>query len=104
MCLGVPAVVIDIDEGSGIVKIDYGDGIVREALLGISEERVARGDIVVIHAGVVVSKFSIEGLYEQIEFIRKLLNDFEDNSSLEGLIVLYQNVIQLAERLKGSDG
>ncbi|MEM0228521.1 MAG: HypC/HybG/HupF family hydrogenase formation chaperone, partial [Ignisphaera sp.] len=77
MCLGVPAVVVDIDENSNIVKIDYGDGIVREALLGISEERVARGDIVMVHAGIVISRLSVEGLYEQIEFVRNLLSDTE---------------------------
>lgn len=102
MCLGVPAVIIDVDEDSGIAKVDYGDGVVREALIGISEERVARGDIVIIHAGVIISKLSIEGLYEQIEFLKQLLGDEYDSSS-EGLVVLYQNVAQIAERLKKLD-
>lgn len=100
MCLGVPAVVVDIDENSSIVKIDYGDGIVREALLGISEERVARGDIVMVHAGIVISRLSVEGLYEQIEFVRNLLSDTEGGDSSEGLIRLYENIAQLAKKLK----
>ena len=100
MCLGVPAVVIDVDEDGNIVKIDYGDGILREALLGISEERISRGDIVMIHAGVVISKLTVEGLYEQIEFIRGLIRDFQSDESSEELIKLYENIIQLANRLK----
>lgn len=100
MCLGVPAVVVDIDENSNIVKIDYGDGIVREALLGISEERVARGDVVMVHAGVVISRLSVEGLYEQIEFVRELLSDTEGDDPSEGLVRLYENIAQLAKKLK----
>ncbi len=103
MCLGVPAVVIDINEDSCIVKVDYGDGIVRETLLGISDEKIARGDVVMVHAGVIISKLSIEGLYEQIEFIRQLLNDVENNQASEGLVQLYQNIqniIQLTKRFK----
>jgi len=100
MCLGVPAVVIDVDEDGNIVKIDYGDGVLREALLGISEERISRGDIVMVHAGVVISKLTVEGLYEQIEFIRGLIRDFQFDESSEELIRLYENIIQLANRLK----
>uniref|UniRef100_A0A7J3QDQ8 HypC/HybG/HupF family hydrogenase formation chaperone n=1 Tax=Ignisphaera aggregans TaxID=334771 RepID=A0A7J3QDQ8_9CREN len=100
MCLGVPAVVIDVDEDGNIVKIDYGDGVLREALLGISEERISRGDIVMVHAGVVISKLTVEGLYEQIEFIRGLIRDFQSDESSEELIRLYENIIQLANRLK----
>jgi hydrogenase expression/formation protein HypC len=100
MCLGVPAVVIDVDEDGNIVKIDYGDGVLREALLGISEERISRGDIVMVHAGVVISKLTVEGLYEQIEFIRGLIRDFQSDESSEELIRLYENIMQLANRLK----
>uniref|UniRef100_A0A7C5XFY6 HypC/HybG/HupF family hydrogenase formation chaperone n=1 Tax=Ignisphaera aggregans TaxID=334771 RepID=A0A7C5XFY6_9CREN len=100
MCLGVPAVVIDVNEDDNIVKIDYGDGVLREALLGISEERISRGDIVMVHAGVVISKLTVEGLYEQIEFIRGLIRDFQSDESSEELIRLYENIIQLANKLK----
>lgn len=100
MCLGVPAVVIDVNEDDNIVKIDYGDGVLREALLGISEERISRGDIVMVHAGVVISKLTVEGLYEQIEFIRGLIRDFQSDESSEELIRFYENIIQLANKLK----
>lgn len=100
MCLGVPAVVVDIEEDSNIVKVDYGDGVLREVLLGISEERVSRGDVVMVHAGVIISKISIEGLYEQIEFIKELLKDVEGERPSEELIEMYENIVQLAKRLR----
>ncbi|MEM3980764.1 MAG: HypC/HybG/HupF family hydrogenase formation chaperone [Ignisphaera sp.] len=48
MCWGTPAVVLDVDEGKLIAKVDFGDGIVREAMVGISSDRISKGDIVVV--------------------------------------------------------
>lgn len=75
MCLGVPAVILDVDYDKMIAVVDYGDGIPREVLVGVSSERIKRGDIVIIHAGVIVSKMSEEEILEQIEFFKNVLGE-----------------------------
>lgn len=96
MCWGTPAAVVDIDEEHMVARVDFGDGIVREVVIGISSERICRGDIVLVHAGVIISKLSIEGILEHIAFLRNILG--EDLS--ESYIDMYRNIIKLAEELK----
>lgn len=98
MCWGVPAVVVDVDEGSLVAKVDFGDGIIREAVIGISSDRISRGDIVVVHAGVIISKLTPEGVLEHIEFIKEILGE----SSREA-VNTYQSLLSLAKLLKGED-
>ncbi|MEM1858174.1 MAG: HypC/HybG/HupF family hydrogenase formation chaperone, partial [Desulfurococcaceae archaeon] len=65
MCIGTPAIILDVDYGNMTATVDYGDGVPRSVLIGISEEKVKRGDIVVVHAGVVVSRMSEDEILEQ---------------------------------------
>ncbi len=94
MCWGSPAVVIDIDESNMLAKVDFGDHILRDAIIGISEERVSRGDIVLVHAGVVISKLSVEGVMEQIRFLKEFFGEEVE------LYNFYVNLLNLAEELK----
>ncbi|MEM1685071.1 MAG: HypC/HybG/HupF family hydrogenase formation chaperone [Acidilobaceae archaeon] len=96
MCWGTPAIVIDVDEIRMNAKVDFGDGVVREAAIGISEERVSKGDIVIVHAGIIISKFTEEGVKEQIMFFKELLGD-----EAEEIIGIYENLLELARALKG---
>ncbi|MEM4717927.1 MAG: HypC/HybG/HupF family hydrogenase formation chaperone [Desulfurococcaceae archaeon] len=75
MCLGVPAVVLSIDLVKMTAVVDYGDGIPRDVLIGISSERVEVGDIVIVHAGVIVSKISEQEILEQLMFFEEVLGD-----------------------------
>lgn len=99
MCLGVPAVVIDVDYDKMIAFLDYGDGVQRSALIGISSERISIGDIVIVHAGVVVSKMSEEEILEQIAFFKEVLGDGSHD-----LLSLYNALIEKSRRIGKGDG
>ncbi|MEM1526841.1 MAG: HypC/HybG/HupF family hydrogenase formation chaperone [Ignisphaera sp.] len=98
MCWGVPAVVVDVDENNLVAKVDFGDSIIREAMIGISSDRISRGDIVVVHAGVIISKLTPEGILEHIEFIKEILGE-----SSKETVNIYQSLLSLARLLKGED-
>lgn len=96
MCWGTPAVVVDIDENNMMAKVDFGDGILRDVLIGISSERLSKGDIVIVHAGVVISKLSPEGILDHINFIKELLGEEASN-----IVDSFQTLVSLARTLKG---
>lgn len=96
MCWGSPAVVVDVDLSSMIAKVDYGDGIVRDALIGIAGERVSRGDIVVVHAGVIISRLSDEGVLEHIKFLEEVLGE-----DAKEAVKAYETLLELAKSLRG---
>lgn len=73
MCLGAPAVVLVVDYDEKTATVDYGDGVPRKVLIGISDERVERGNVVIVHAGVIVSKISENEIMEQIEFFKQAI-------------------------------
>ncbi|NAZ25907.1 MAG: hydrogenase expression/formation protein HypC [Thermofilum sp.] len=101
MCWGTPAVVLELSQDGSIAKVDYGDGVVREVFVGITEEKLSRGDIVMVHAGVIISKLTPEGLREEIEFINGILQEAGESENL--LAQLRQNVIELAEKIKSGN-
>ncbi len=98
MCWGSPAVVLEVDESRPVAKVDHGDGVVREVIIGISGERLRRGDIVIVHAGVIVSRISKEGLLEQVNFLREILAEEAHEADL---VKAYEAVLELAERVGG---
>ncbi|MCC6020462.1 MAG: HypC/HybG/HupF family hydrogenase formation chaperone [Thermoproteaceae archaeon] len=65
MCWAVPAVVRRVE--GGVAYVDVGDGIERPALLGIDEGEVGAGDIVMVHAGVIIARVDLSALRESIE-------------------------------------
>ncbi|MDI9645593.1 MAG: HypC/HybG/HupF family hydrogenase formation chaperone [Archaeoglobales archaeon] len=83
MCLGVPAVVVEIDEEKGYAEVDYGDGVLRKAFVGISLDRINRGDLVIVHANVVISKISLEEAEEIMKILKEiaLMSDEEQKLS-----------------------
>lgn len=96
MCVGVPALILEVRRKDMTALVDYGDGVPREVLIGISEERVEPGDIVIVHAGVVVSKMSREEVVEQIEFFEEALGE-----EAEGFVEVYKNILEKHKALKG---
>lgn len=96
MCVGVPALILEVRRKDMTALVDYGDGVPREVLIGISEERVEPGDIVIVHAGVVVSKMSREEVVEKIEFFEEALGE-----EAEGFVEVYKNILEKHKALKG---
>ncbi|MEM4487772.1 MAG: HypC/HybG/HupF family hydrogenase formation chaperone [Desulfurococcaceae archaeon] len=95
LCLGIPAVVIDVNYSNMTATVDYGDGVNRTVLVGISENRVSRGDIVIVHAGTIVSKISIEELLEQVKFFEEILG-----GEPESLVSSYRLLLEIAKSLR----
>ena len=95
MCLGYPAVVLEVNYDEMTAVVDYGDGVPRKVLLGISTERVSRGDLVIVHAGVIVTKVGIEELLEQVEFFRETLGE-----DAEHLVKSYYYLIEKSKSIR----
>jgi hydrogenase expression/formation protein HypC len=75
MCWGVPAVVKKIFDDNLRALVDYGDGIDREVIIGVSDEDIKVGDVVIVHAGVIISKIDEKDLDLYEEYIEKILRD-----------------------------
>lgn len=99
MCLGTPAVVLDVDYDSMTAVVDYGDGVPRTVLVGISEERVKRGDIVIVHAGVLVSKVGEEEVLEQIRFFEEVIG-----GEASEFIRAYSLLLEKSRSVRGANG
>lgn len=98
MCWGVPAVVREIT--NDFAEIDYGDGVLRKAIIGISEERLRKGDLVIVHAGVVISKLSHEDAIATFEMLRDIAKTAGE--SLE-LVEHYERVLKLSKEVEGKN-
>jgi hydrogenase expression/formation protein HypC len=75
MCIGAPAVVLDVNYEKVTASVDYGDGVSRTVIIGILDQELKRGDLVIVHAGVIVSKITVEDLLEQLEFFKETLGE-----------------------------
>jgi hydrogenase expression/formation protein HypC len=74
MCLGVPAEVKEVH--GDIAIVDFGDGVLRE-VYGATYEDVKPGDIVIVHAGMIIEKLKSERAQEMIQTIREFIDDLE---------------------------
>ncbi|MEM0099872.1 MAG: HypC/HybG/HupF family hydrogenase formation chaperone [Desulfurococcaceae archaeon] len=95
MCLGSPAVVLSVEYDKMIATVDYGDGIPRSVLIGISSDRVKKGDLVIVHAGVIISKTSEEDILEQIKFFEEILAE-----DAAGVSSIYKTLLEKSRLLK----
>jgi len=84
-----------VESSGSVAKVDYGDGMIREVFVGISEGRVEPGDLVMVHAGVIITKLTPEGILEQIDFIKSVVG--EEASAWTSM---YENILRLADELK----
>ena len=74
MCLGVPA---EVKEVRGeVVLVDFGDGVLREVYGGTGDE-VKPGDVVIVHAGMIIEKLKPDRAREMIEAITEFVEDLE---------------------------
>ena len=67
MCLGVLAKVVDVEDI--IAKVDIG-GVVVEAVKGVEE--LHPGDIVIVHAGVVIKRVTLDDVLANLYVIYEL--------------------------------
>ncbi len=95
MCIGTPAVILDVDYENMTANVDYGDGIPRTVIIGILDQAIRRGDLVIVHAGVIISKVTEEELLEQVEFFREVLGeDIQLTQIYKKLIEAHRKIIQ----------
>jgi hydrogenase expression/formation protein HypC len=69
MCWGIPAKVLAINELTA--KVDFGDGSIKEVLIAIGDE-LHIGDFVLVHAGAIISKISLEDLLTSFEYLKEM--------------------------------
>ncbi|HDD26723.1 MAG TPA: HypC/HybG/HupF family hydrogenase formation chaperone [Acidilobales archaeon] len=78
MCLGVVAKVLEVKEGEGglkVAKVLAGGVEVEVDATIVNNLKV--GDYVIIHAGIIISKLSVEEAKAMIEELNKLLKLME---------------------------
>ncbi|ACB39346.1 HypC/HybG/HupF family hydrogenase formation chaperone [Pyrobaculum neutrophilum] len=73
MCWAVPSVVKRIE--GGIAFVDPGDGVERPAVVGIEEGQLQVGDLVMVHAGVIIAKVDMESLKESMEMWKQMARE-----------------------------
>ena len=85
MCLGIPA---EVKEVKGhIAVVDFGDGVLREVDAGAIED-LKPGDLVIVHAGVIIEKLKGEEAEEIVRNIEEFINVLEKRA--DELAQLYQ--------------
>ncbi len=74
MCLGVPAEVREVR--GDVLLVDFGDGVLRE-VYGASIGDVRPGDIVIVHAGVVIEVLKEDRAEELVSALQEFIEDLE---------------------------
>lgn len=69
MCWAVPAKVVEVRDD--IAVVDFGNGMLKEVLIA-TDERIEAGDLVLVHAGTVISKVDEEWLALTVEIYEEL--------------------------------
>lgn len=78
MCWAVPSVVKRIE--GGIAYVDPGDGVERPAVIGIEEGSLQVGDLVMVHAGVIIAKVDLDTLKESMEMWKQMAMELAASS------------------------
>jgi len=69
LCLGVPAEVKEIKED--VMIVDFGNGVLREVYGGTISD-VKPGDVVIVHAGIVIEVVKDEKAKKFVELLRDM--------------------------------
>ncbi len=81
MCLGIPARVVEVREGTAVVDMF---GVKREVDITLVPD-AKPGDVVVIHAGAAIAKLDEEQARESLEFWKELMKKLEEDFHLKSL-------------------
>jgi len=98
MCWDTPARVLRVDRENNIAVVDFGDGIPREAIIGMSPEGLNKGDLVIVHAGVVISKIDVSKIEEYVKMLESV---GALPGELKGLLIRFRNLAEKAGSSKG---
>jgi hydrogenase expression/formation protein HypC len=98
VCWGVPAVVREID--GDFAEIDYGDGVTRKVIIGIASERLRKGELVIVHAGVVITKLSYEDASKTAEMLRDIATTAGEAPEL---FEHYERILKLSKDLEAKE-
>ena len=85
MCLGIPAEVKEIR--GHVALVDFGDGVLREVDAGAIGD-LKPGDLVVVHAGVIIEKLKPEEAEEITRIIMEFINELEKKA--DELLKIYE--------------
>lgn len=69
MCLGVPMLVLGVNNDTAVAEID---GVRREASLMMLDEPVKTGDYIIVHAGFAISRINPEEAEETLRMMREI--------------------------------
>ena len=89
MCLGIPAEVKEVR--GNIAVVDFGDGVLREVDAGAIED-LKPGDLVIVHAGVIIERLKGHEAEEIVSNIQEFISDLERKA--EELAKLYLGGVQ----------
>ena len=74
MCLGIPAKIIKIENGMGIIDME---GTQREVSLLLQEDAQV-GDYVIVHAGFAIQKLDEEAALDTLNFLRQIASEIDE--------------------------
>ena len=74
MCLAIPAKIVKIEEGMGIIDME---GTQREVSLLLQEDAKV-GDYVIVHAGFAIHKLDEEEAKENLRILRQIVAELEE--------------------------
>jgi len=109
VCWAVPGVVLEV-RGDRTAIIDLGDGIRRQAIIAIEEERVKPGALVMVHAGNIITTVDLESLKQTYEMKAEMARELaelagEDPEAAEREVWQeYEHIVALVRRSLGGDG
>ncbi|MEZ0247812.1 MAG: HypC/HybG/HupF family hydrogenase formation chaperone [Thermoproteus sp.] len=100
MCWAVPAVVTKV-EGS-TAWVDLGDGVPRPVVVGIDGERIKPGDLVMAHAGVIISVLDINAIEEMkrnfVELFAELAPEGEKEKAAKEAEAMFQELLERSRK------
>jgi hydrogenase expression/formation protein HypC len=74
MCVAIPAKIVKIENGMGIVDME---GTRMEVSLLLQEDAMV-GDYVIVHAGFAIQKVDEEAAKESIRVLREIVSELDD--------------------------
>jgi hydrogenase expression/formation protein HypC len=74
MCLAIPAKVVEIDGGMGIIDMEG----TRRSVSLLLQDDVRVGDYVIVHAGFVIQKVDEEAARETLQLLKQMVVETDD--------------------------
>lgn len=85
MCLGVPGKVLEV-RSDGVARVEFSDGVVLEVDAS-TIDKVEPGDLVIVHAGIVVAKVDEDEATRVASGLEELIQDLESKAEdFEGML------------------